>query len=146
MCHSVHRGGGLHPGVGQTTPSPQSDTMVYDQRVGGTHPTGMHSCMSMFLEQIPSQLTVRRERYTSANLSQVHTRRQARTYIYVKTREEAIMSQTSEVHPSMYRQKNVPLSVQMFPARKNPKYLTLLAKLNKYCVSNLSIRVVTTTQ
>ena len=51
------------------------------------------------------------------------------------------MSQTSEVHPSVYRQKNVPMSVQIFPARKNSKYLTLLAKLNKCCVSNLSIRV-----
>ena len=36
------RGGGMHPdGLGR---SPQSDTMGYGQRAGGTNPTGMYSC------------------------------------------------------------------------------------------------------
>ena len=35
----IEGGGGLHPGVvGQTPPG-------YGQRAGGTHPTGMHSCL-----------------------------------------------------------------------------------------------------
>ena len=50
-------GGGLHPGgpnpgggpasrgVGQTPP--QLDTTRYGQRAGGTHPTGMHSCLNI---------------------------------------------------------------------------------------------------
>ena len=47
VCHSVQGWGDLHPGgsasrgVGQNPP--QSDTMAYGQRAGGTHPTGMHS-------------------------------------------------------------------------------------------------------
>ena len=35
-------------GVGQTPPPPpppQSDTKGYGQKGGGTHPTGMHSCL-----------------------------------------------------------------------------------------------------
>ena len=31
--------GGMH--------APLADTMGYGQRVGGTHPTGMHSCLNM---------------------------------------------------------------------------------------------------
>ena len=38
---------------GQTPPSGQTPAaqcmLGYDQQVGGTHPTGMHSCNSMFL-------------------------------------------------------------------------------------------------
>ena len=38
--------GGLHPGgLGK---SPPSDTTGYGPRVGGTHPTGMHSCLANF--------------------------------------------------------------------------------------------------
>ena len=39
--------GGLHRGGG--SPLPQSETMGYGQRVGGTHPTGMHSCVTFDL-------------------------------------------------------------------------------------------------
>ena len=49
---SLHWGGsaswgGWHPGWGvcQTPRSPKSDTMGYGKRTGGTHPTGMHSCL-----------------------------------------------------------------------------------------------------
>ena len=48
VCSSVQgegvciQEGGLHRG-GWADP-PQSDTMGYGQRSGGTHPTGMHSC------------------------------------------------------------------------------------------------------
>ena len=31
---------------GGPTPSPKSDTMGSGQRAGGTHPTGMHSCLN----------------------------------------------------------------------------------------------------
>ena len=70
MCHSVHRGGdlhlgvgGLHPGGGGSAsgwgvsasrrgqhpgrdqiPSLPLDTTGYGQRASGMHPTGMHSC------------------------------------------------------------------------------------------------------
>ena len=40
------QGGHASMGVGQTPP--QSDTMVYGQRAGGTHPNGMHSSYSIF--------------------------------------------------------------------------------------------------
>ena len=48
--------GGLHPGgsaSGGVHPEgvdrpPQGDTTGYGQRAGGTHPTGMHSCFSLF--------------------------------------------------------------------------------------------------
>ena len=61
--HRSHDQGGLHPGgggmppggsasrgsasrgVGQTLPTRDTwDTTGYGQQVGGTHPTGMHSC------------------------------------------------------------------------------------------------------
>ena len=35
-------GGGLHPGTGRPPPR---DTTGYGQQAGGTHPTGMHSCV-----------------------------------------------------------------------------------------------------
>ena len=49
--------GGLHPGergsafggVGQTPLWDTWDTMGYGQWVGGTHPTGMHSCSSIII-------------------------------------------------------------------------------------------------
>ena len=42
----LHPGGGLHrrEGLGRL-PSP-IDIMGYDQRAGGTHPIGMHSCLT----------------------------------------------------------------------------------------------------
>ena len=48
MQRGLHRGG-LHPGRGSASTGgwadrPQSDTMGYGQRAGGTHPTGMHPC------------------------------------------------------------------------------------------------------
>ena len=49
-CSGVYIwGGGLHPGRGSASTGgwadrPQSDTMGYGQRAGGTHPTGMHPC------------------------------------------------------------------------------------------------------
>ena len=36
---------GLHPGSAFRGQTPPSDTTVYGQRAGGTHPTGMHSCL-----------------------------------------------------------------------------------------------------
>ena len=40
----LHPEGGLHPGGGLgRPPEPPSDTTGNGQRVGGTHPTGMHS-------------------------------------------------------------------------------------------------------
>ena len=36
---------GLHPGSAFRGKTPPSDTTVYGQRAGGTHPTGMHSCL-----------------------------------------------------------------------------------------------------
>ena len=47
VCHSVH-GGGLPYPPGQT--HPRADTPVqcmlgYGQQAGGTHPTGMQSCI-----------------------------------------------------------------------------------------------------
>ena len=65
VSHSVHRGGcasqhamgqtppgqtppGRHPHPGQTPPGRHPlDTTVYGQQVGGTHPTGMHTCFEM---------------------------------------------------------------------------------------------------
>ena len=49
----LHPGKGLHPGRGldpgwAEPPPSQSDTMGYGQRAGGTHPTGMHSCLAKF--------------------------------------------------------------------------------------------------
>ena len=45
--------GGLHPG-GLGRPPRQSDTTGCGQQAGGTHPTGMHSCVYLFykVEQI----------------------------------------------------------------------------------------------
>ena len=40
--HLLHPAGGLHRGRGQTPPLPGN--VGYGQRVGSTHPTGMHSC------------------------------------------------------------------------------------------------------
>ena len=54
---SVHSGGmvciqgGLLPGGGGgETPSPRDtwDTMGYGKQAGGTHPTGMHSCLIFY--------------------------------------------------------------------------------------------------
>ena len=56
VCHSVHRGcvsqhsWGRPPLQGRhalprQTPPPHSDTTWYSQQVGGTHPTGMHTCL-----------------------------------------------------------------------------------------------------
>ena len=52
MHHWSHDQGGLHPGVGGFCmgrgvgrADPPRDTTGYGQRVGGTHPTGMHSCL-----------------------------------------------------------------------------------------------------
>ena len=36
------KGGGLNPGGGQTTLSTTGDS----QQTGGTHPTGIHSCLT----------------------------------------------------------------------------------------------------
>ena len=49
---SVHGGGGVGgwEGVSHDTPrqtAPLSDTMVYGQQAGGTHPTGMNSCFNL---------------------------------------------------------------------------------------------------
>ena len=40
----LHLLGGLHSGRRLGRP-PSSDTTRYGQRAGGTHPTGMHSCL-----------------------------------------------------------------------------------------------------
>ena len=45
VSHSVHGGGFCIGGGGALgRPPPHSDTTEYGQSVGGTHPTGMHSC------------------------------------------------------------------------------------------------------
>ena len=54
VCDSVHGGGvclsacwDTHPSWEQTPPGadpPGKQTLAYDQRAAGTHPTGMHSC------------------------------------------------------------------------------------------------------
>ena len=52
-----HRGSasrGLSPWGGGVEQSPLS-TMGYDQQVGGTHPTGMHSCLVMVMSGIERQ-------------------------------------------------------------------------------------------
>ena len=65
VSHSVHREGCLHPGglhqggsasggggvcMQKGLGRPPSDSMGHGQRAGGTHPTGMHSCVvSIFL-------------------------------------------------------------------------------------------------
>ena len=46
VSHSVH--GGLHLGEGGWVDPPPSGTIGYSQQVGGTHPTGMHSCVHNF--------------------------------------------------------------------------------------------------
>ena len=52
VSHSVH--GGLHPeeglhlGEGGWVDPLPSGTIGYSQQVGGTHPTGMHSCVHNF--------------------------------------------------------------------------------------------------
>ena len=52
VCQSVHGvRWGLHPGgsaSGELGRPPTSDNTRYDQRAGSTHPTGMHSCYSMY--------------------------------------------------------------------------------------------------
>ena len=55
-------GGGLHPGVGLADPP---DTTGYGQRAGGTHPTGMHSCLvSTLWSHTELQLDLYREQYS----------------------------------------------------------------------------------
>ena len=39
----------IQGGLGRNPPPHNPDTMGYSQRVGGTHPTGMHSCFRIFL-------------------------------------------------------------------------------------------------
>ena len=52
VSHSVQ--GGLHPeeglhlGEGGCADPPPSGTIGYSQQAGGTHPTGMHSCVHNF--------------------------------------------------------------------------------------------------
>ena len=74
VCHSVHRGvypsiqWGRHPppkadmpSLGRHLPqadSPHSDTTGYSQQVGGTHPTGIHTCF--FSEHLVIHLCIQR--------------------------------------------------------------------------------------
>ena len=81
VCHSVHRGGGsasVHAGIppppgagtppweqahtpgsrhppGPGTPPPGKQTRAYGLRAAGTHPTGMHSCLSMDVCSTPGK-------------------------------------------------------------------------------------------
>ena len=47
---SMHWEGGLHPGRGWGRPYHPPRYMEYGQRAGGTHPTGMHSCLFFCLQ------------------------------------------------------------------------------------------------
>ena len=49
VCHSTGGGGSASGGMGLGRPPPPSpsDNTGYGQRAGGTHPTGMHSCVHM---------------------------------------------------------------------------------------------------
>ena len=59
VCHSVHKGGS----TGQVPPRDQVHPRAvhagrYGQQAGGTHPTGMHSCLIIIvdaLQNLPSQ-------------------------------------------------------------------------------------------
>ena len=48
--HALGRGSASGEGVGQTLPPPPPRYMGYGQPVGGTHPTGMHSCLFFCLQ------------------------------------------------------------------------------------------------
>ena len=51
--------GGLHRGGEWADTPATSDTMGYGQRAGGTHPSGMHSCLFYFqLCQLSFQILV----------------------------------------------------------------------------------------
>ena len=68
VCRSVHgegsafggslHPGGLHPGGGVCMggADPPSDTTGYGKRVGGRHPTGIHSCFIILITKIWGRL------------------------------------------------------------------------------------------
>ena len=48
LLGDLHLGGGsTSGGGGEVGHTPPSDTTGYGQRAGGTHPTGMHSCLKI---------------------------------------------------------------------------------------------------